>query len=169
MSRVSGTGSSRSGSLSRGTSSTDKTSKGGKVGASSKTSLSANVNLHTSPFLDKLMEVEMSFVKEELEAALRDIEHLGKELVRNPNIQNLKSYKAKVQAFLKQALKKIYKVDNKLGLKRLGVDHKVFVSVEKIDEELEELTIKFMNDQEEALGVIAMVEGIQGLLCNIIA
>ena len=70
---------------------------------------------------------------------------------------------------MKQALKKIYKVDNKLGLKRLGVDQKVFVSVEKIDEELEELTIKFMNDQEEALGVIAMVEGIQGLLCNIIA
>ena len=33
MSRVSGTGSSRSGGLSRGTSSTDKTSKGGKVGA----------------------------------------------------------------------------------------------------------------------------------------
>ena len=56
-----------------------------------------------------------------------------------------------------------------MGLKRLGVDQKVFVSVEKIDEELEELTIKFMNDQEEALGVIAMVEGIQGLLCNIIA
>lgn len=169
MSRVTGAGSSRAGSLTKGSSSTDKMSKGAKTGATNKTTLRANVDLHSSPFLDKLMEVEMDFAKEELEGALREIENLGKELVRNPNIQNLKTYKAKVQVFLKQALKKIYKVDNKLGLKRLGVDQKVFVSVEKIDAELEELTLKFMSEQEEALGVVAMVEGIQGLLCNIIA
>lgn len=169
MSRVTGAGSSRAGSLTKGSSSTDKLSKGAKIGATNKTGLRTSVDLHSSPFLDKLMEVEMDFAKEELEAALRDIETLGKELIRNPNILNLKTYKAKVQAFLKQALKKIYKVDNKMGLKRLGVDQKVFVSVEKIDAELEELTLKFMSEQEEALGVVAMVEGIQGLLCNIIA
>ena len=113
--------------------------------------------------------VEFDFAKEELENSLKEIEMLGKDLIRNPNIQNLKSYKAKVQMFLKQALRKIYKVDNKLGLKRLGVDQKVFVSVEKIDEELEKLTLEFINKQEEALGIISMVDGIQGLLCNIIA
>lgn len=166
MSRVTGTGSSRSGALSGSSKKSGKIEKGGKT---SKAGLKTNVDLHHSPFLDKLMEVEMDFVKEELEKALKEIENFGKELIKNPNIVNLKTYKAKIQAFLKQALKKIYKVDNKLGLKRLGVDQKVFVSVEKIDEELEEMTINFMNDQEEAMGIIAMVEGIQGLLCNIIA
>jgi uncharacterized protein YaaR (DUF327 family) len=39
----------------------------------------------------------------------------------------------------------------------------------KIEFKTLENNIKIMNDQEEALGVIAMVEGIQGLLCNIIA
>lgn len=41
--------------------------------------------------------------------------------------------------------------------------------MEKIDEELERLTLEFINKQEEALGIISMVDGIQGLLCNIIA
>ncbi len=166
MSKVSRTSSNRgSGLSSLGT----KSSKETKLGKTSKASLRTSVDLHTSPFLDKLMEVEFDFAKEELENSLKEIEMLGKDLIRNPNIQNLKSYKAKVQMFLKQALRKIYKVDNKLGLKRLGVDQKVFVSVEKIDEELEKLTLEFINKQEEALGIISMVDGIQGLLCNIIA
>lgn len=169
MARVGGAGSSRSGGLSKGKLGTDKTAKGGKIGTVAKTDLRANVDLHSNPFLDKLMEVEMNFAKEELQGVLREIANLGKELVKNPNILNLKTYKAKIQVFLKKALKKIYKVDNKLGLKKLGSDQKVFVSVEKIDEELEELTIAFMHGQEEALGIVAMVEGIQGLLCNIIA
>jgi len=169
MARVGGASSSRSGGLGRGGLSTDKTGKSSKTAASNKTSLRANVDLHSSPFLDKLMETELNFAKDELQAILRDIEALGKELVKSPNNNSLKMYKAKIQVFLKQALKKIYKVDNKMGLKKLGTDQKVFVTVEKIDEELEELTIAFMHGQEEALNIIRTVEGLQGLLCNIIA
>lgn len=169
MARVGGAGSSRSGGLGKSGLSTDKTGKSQKTVNTNKASLRANVDLHSSPFLEKLMETELNFAKEELQKALSEIENLGKELINNPNLANLKTYKAKIQVFLKQALKKIYKVDNKMGLKRLGMDQKVFVSVEKIDEDLEELTIAFMNGQEEALGIVGMVDGIQGLLCNIIA
>lgn len=169
MARVGGAGGSRTGGLGKGVLSSDKAGKGAKVGASAKTELRANVDLHSSPFLEKLMETELNFAKDELQQTLREIENLGKELIKNPNNNSLKLYKAKIQVFLKQALKKIYKVDNKLGLKKLGVDQKVFVSVEKIDEDLEELTIAFMHAQEEALNIVGMVDGIQGLLCNIIA
>lgn len=169
MARVGGASGSRSGGLGRASLSTDKTGKSQKAENTKNSSLKANVDLHSSPFLDRLMETELNFAKEELQKALSEIENLGKELINNPNLANLKTYKAKIQVFLKQALKKIYKVDNKMGLKRLGMDQKVFVSVEKIDEELEELTIAFMNGQEEALSIIGMVDGIQGLLCNIIA
>ena len=169
MARVGGASSSRSGGLGKSGLSADKTGKSQKTANTNKASLKANVDLHSSPFLEKLMETELNFAKEELQKALSEIENLGKELINNPNLANLKTYKAKIQVFLKQALKKIYKVDNKMGLKRLGMDQKVFVSVEKIDEDLEELTIAFMNGQEEALGIVGMVDGIQGLLCNIIA
>ena len=142
--------------------------KSGKSEKSSKASLRANVDINHSPFLDKLLGVEMEFAKEELEGVLADIETLGKELVNNPTMAGLKLYKAKVQNFLKQAMKKIYRVDNKLGLKKLGEDQKVYVSVEKVDEELEKLTMKFLQEQTEPLDLVATVEGIKGLLCNVI-
>lgn len=166
MARISATGS-RGGGLISGSSKGEK-SKKAKMGKSEKSSLRANVDLHNSPFLDKLMEVEIDFVKEELEVVLNEIDMLGKELANNPTMANLKLYKAKVQSFLKQAMKKMYKVDNKLGLKKLGEDQKVYVSITKIDKELEELTMKFIEEQTDTLGLVAMVEGIQGMLCNII-
>ncbi len=166
MARISATGSRSGGQIS--SSSKGEKSKKAKVGKSEKNSLKANVDLHSSPFLDKLMEVEIDFVREELDVVLNEIDILGKELANNPTMANLKLYKAKVQGFLKQAMKKIYKVDNKLGLKKLGEDQKVYVTITKIDKELEELTMKFIEGQIDTLGMVAMVEGIQGKLCNII-
>ncbi len=166
MARISATGSRSGGQIS--SSSKGEKSKKAKVGKSEKNSLKANVDLHSSPFLDKLMEVEIDFVREELDVVLNEIDILGKELANNPTMANLKLYKAKVQGFLKQAMKKIYKVDNKLGLKKLGEDQKVYVTITKIDKELEELTMKFIEGQIDTLGMVAMVEGIQGMLCNII-
>lgn len=165
MARISAAGS-RSGLL------TDKSksekTKSARSEKSKKSSLKANVDINHSPFLDKLMEVELDFAKDELEGVLADIEALGKELSNSPTMANLKLYKAKVQNFLKQAMKKIYKVDNKLGLKKLGEEQKVYVNIEKIDKELEELTMKFLEEQADALGIVATVEGIQGMLCNIL-
>jgi hypothetical protein len=166
MARISAT---RSG----GSSVYTKGSKGDKIKSNkseknTKASLRANVDINHSPFLDKLLGVEMEFVKEELEGVLAEIETLGKELLNNPTMAGLKLYKAKIQNFLKQAMKKIYKVDNKLGLKKLGEDQKVYVSVDKIDEELEKLTMKFLEEQTDSLDLVATVEGIKGLLCNVI-
>jgi|GEM_PF-6895970 len=131
-------------------------------------SLKTNVDLGKGYFLDKLLDIELDFAKDELQSVLSDIELLGKELCDKPSELKLKLYKAKIQNFLKQAMKKIYKVDNKLGLKKLGEDQKVYVSIEKIDKELEALTMKFLKEQIDSLSIIASVEGIQGLLCNVI-
>jgi uncharacterized protein YaaR (DUF327 family) len=127
-----------------------------------------NVNINHSPFLDKLNEMEVGLVHEELLENLEDIKSLGAELAKNPTMQNYNLYKNKVRAFLSIALKKLYKVDNKMGLKKLGRDQKVYVSVEKLDKELEELTLEFIKEQEEAIYVLNKIEGIQGLLLNVL-
>lgn len=163
MARISAAGS-RSGSL------LTKGTKGEKIKSekSKHSSLKADVDLGKGYFLDKLSDIELNFAKEELQSILTDIDLLGKELCDKPSQANLRLYKAKIQNFLKQAMKKIYKVDNKLGLKKLGEDQKVYVSIEQVDKELEELTMKFINEQVDSLSIIATVEGIQGLLCNVI-
>ncbi|MDN5305036.1 MAG: uncharacterized protein PWP46_1922 [Fusobacteriaceae bacterium] len=127
-----------------------------------------DLDINHSPFLDKLNEVEVDLIKGELTDNLEDIKALGEELARNPNLQNLTNYKNKVKAFLTLALKKMYKVDNKMGLKRNGRDQKIFVTVDKIDKELEQLTLEFLKQQEEAFFVMSKIEGIQGMLVNIL-
>jgi hypothetical protein len=83
-------------------------------------------------------------------------------------MQNYNLYKNKVRAFLSTALKKMYKVDNKMGLKKLGRDQKVYVSVEKLDKELEQLTLEFIKEQSDAIYILDKIEGIQGLLLNVL-
>ncbi|TDT70595.1 uncharacterized protein YaaR (DUF327 family) [Hypnocyclicus thermotrophus] len=127
-----------------------------------------DLDINHSPFLDKLNEVEVDLIKGELSDNLEDIKVLGEELARNPNLKNLTNYKNKVKAFLVLAMKKMYKVDNKMGLKRSGREQKIFVTVDKIDKELEELTLAFLKQQEEAFFVMSKIDGIQGLLVNIL-
>lgn len=136
---------------------------------SDRTDRNHEININHSPFLDALNEVEVNFNKKELRENLQKIEELAKKLIESPNMKKLEEYKKMVQAFLKEALKKIYKVENKEGLKKLGRDQKIFISLEKIDKDLEMLTLKFIEEQSESLSIIKEVEGIQGLLFDILA
>ncbi|NLK61958.1 MAG: YaaR family protein [Fusobacteria bacterium] len=129
----------------------------------------SSIDIKHTPFTDTLNEIEINFNKEELAKDLEYIKDLGKKLCKNPNLNLLESYKKRVQAFLKEALNKIYKVENKEGLKKPGQEQKIYIYVNNIDEELKNLTAKFIEEQQEALDLIKTVEGIQGLLYNIIA
>ncbi|MGM0508595.1 MAG: YaaR family protein [Fusobacteriota bacterium] len=128
-----------------------------------------NVNINHSPFVDKMNEVEMSFTKKELKATLKEIDELGRQLMRNPNMEKLEEYKKNIHAFFKEALQKMYKVEDIKGVERLGKEQKVYVNVTKIDEELEQMTLEFLKNQGESLNVISKVEHIQGLLYDIVA
>lgn len=119
-------------------------------------------------FTDALLEAETNLDREELEEGFRELELLGKELVRNPNLTRLEEYKKSVSLFLRMAMKKMYKVENKEGLPRFGQAQKVYVNVTKIDEQLEEITKRFMREQNEPMNIIREVEGIQGIIYNII-
>lgn len=119
-------------------------------------------------FLEALEEAENNLNREELEEEFKELELMGKDLVRNPNFKRLEDYKKSVAQFLKILLRKMYKVESKEGLPRLGQAQKVYLNITKIDEQLEELTGKFMKMQNEPMNVIKEVEGIQGLIYNII-
>ncbi|OQY07679.1 MAG: hypothetical protein B6I28_05435 [Fusobacteriia bacterium 4572_132] len=128
-----------------------------------------NVNIKRNPFVEKMDEIDINFSKEELQKELESIDKIGKELMRKPNLKLLEEYKNKIKFFLKEALDKIYKITNKKGIERLGGEQKVYINLEQIDKKLEEITFKFINDQQGSLNIIREIEGIQGLLCNIIA
>lgn len=164
MSKITRTGTGgRSGITGGGAASKGDKSKQGNKAEGSKVDV-----MHNS-FVDALTQVEIKFDKEELKKSLEDIDKMGRELARSPNFKLLEEYKKMVGAFLREALKKIYKVESKAGIPRLGQDQKVYLNIEKIDETLEEMTIKFMKAQKDAVSVIKDVEDIRGLLYSIIA
>ena len=135
----------------------------------SKSSITKNrVDIKQSPFVDTLKEIEVNFAKEDLIKNLSEIDKLGEELMENPNLRLLEQYKKSVRAFLKEALKKMYKVDIKVSLRNLGREKKVFVNVSKIDKKLEEMTLKFLRKQGDTLSLIDSIEEVKGLLYNVI-
>ncbi|BDU49850.1 YaaR family protein [Haliovirga abyssi] len=126
------------------------------------------VDIKQSPFVDTMNEVEISFAKEDLKESLEDIDKLGKELMENPSVKLLEEYKKNIKAFLKEALKKLYKVDTKVSISNLGRSKKVFINVEKVDKKLEEMTFKFLKQQGDAISLVDSIEEVKGLLYNVI-
>ncbi len=129
----------------------------------------SQINIKHTQFTDALNEISINFEKKELQETLDDINDLGKRLMRSPNFELLEEYKTKIKYFLQEALKRIYKVDTKNSTEMLGRRQKVFVNVDKIDENLESLALKFIKNQEEAINVIKEIEEIKGLLYSILA
>lgn len=167
MSKISRSGSGSSKSLSNSNNSSVNSNLKSEINSTK--SERSSIDIKHTPFTDALNEIEINFEKEELSKDLDYIKDLGKKLCKNPNLDLLEKYKKRVQAFLKEALKKIYKVENKEGLKKPGQEQKIYVYLENVDKELNELTNKFLSEQKEALDIIKTVEGIQGLLYNILA
>lgn len=142
--------------------------KSSKSTKSEKGKKKEGIDISHNLFTDALNEAEIILAKEELEEGFEELEMLGRELVRSPNLKKLEEYKMKVSLFLKEALKKIYKVENKEGLPRFGQAQKIYVNISRLDEELEKLTTKFLQEQTKPMNIISEVEGIQGLIYNII-
>lgn len=126
------------------------------------------VDIKQSPFVDTMNEIEISFAKEDLKDSLDDIDKLGKELMESPSVKLLEEYKKNIRAFLKKALKKLYKVDTKVSLTNLGRSKKVFVNVEKIDKKLEEMTFNFLKQQGDTISLVNSIEEVKGLLYNVL-
>ncbi len=127
------------------------------------------VSLSVSPFLESLVEAELSFDGEEegekrsLDEILRDLDEAGKKLKDDPSLENLKRYKSLVKSFLKGALMRAYKVREVMS-RRTG---KLFVLVERVDRALEELVEGVLKRQVDALWIASKLEEIRGLLIDI--
>jgi uncharacterized protein YaaR (DUF327 family) len=160
---------SRSGIGNKGLNSSLKSNNSANNTNVNKSPKNTHIDINHSPFTDALNEVEINFEKEELAKTLDEIKDLGNRLCKNPNIELLEKYKKQVKEFLNEALKRIYKVDSKEGLKKPGQEQKVYLYVEEIDNALKELANQFLSEQNEALNIINTVEGIQGLLYNVVA
>jgi uncharacterized protein YaaR (DUF327 family) len=140
--------------------------KDAKAGSGSGVKKENKINITHNAFVDAMNEAEVNYEKEDLEKSIEEIDRIARDLTRNPSMKLLEEYKRMVSAFLKDVLRKIYKVETKEGLPKYGREQKIYINITNIDKALEDLTMKFMKGQSDAISLISDVEGISGMLYN---
>lgn len=117
-----------------------------------------------SPFLEVLQEKDS--VEHVYDYALEDIDQIGKQLKENPNFENLRAYKEAVKSFLTQIITKSYQLEERRFIDTQG-RRRVYLLVNQIDAELEELTRMFFNRHLSTLNLAKKLDEIRGLLLDV--
>jgi len=117
-------------------------------------------------FGEQLFRVRGDIIKEKLENLLRDIAAQGQKLTENLNIKDLKRYKELVRSFMHEAVDKMYRLKEEAGWDRRG-RHKIYMMVNTVDKELENLTALMVEEQKDKVAILAKIDEIRGLLLDI--
>ena len=103
---------------------------------------------------------------EEMEAMLKKIDEQAARLTKTPTYDELKEYRTLIKNFVSAAVSNMYEVHTSAGWDRMG-RQRVYTTVRKIDNKLEEMAEKIRLGQSEQLDVIASHDAIRGMLVDI--
>jgi len=132
-----------------------------------KTSESGKVKAPKSQFQDKLLEAaEVKEVHMELDRLLEKIDEIGKKFSHKPDLENLQEYKSLIKAFMTMVIEKMYRVKEKMG-HRSWVKQKIYITIEKIDTKLEQLTQFVLDKENFNINLLATLDEIRGLLIDL--
>ena len=103
---------------------------------------------------------------EEMEAMLKKIDEQAARLTKTPTYDELKEYRTLIKNFVSAAISNMYEVHTSAGWDRMG-RQRVYTTVRKIDNKLEEMAERIRLGQSEQLDVIAAHDAIRGMLVDI--
>lgn len=100
---------------------------------------------------------------EQLKRMVDDIKKKGNRLVITKTYADVNSYKRMIKEYLESVLQYMY--DTKKDISFWQTQY--FITVDTVDEKLEELTSMFLGDEKDNLDVAATIDDIQGLIVDI--
>lgn len=103
---------------------------------------------------------------EEMEAMLKKIDEQAGRLGKTPTYDELKAYRTMIKKFVGMAVSNMYELNTEAGWDRMG-RQRVFTTVRKIDNKLEEMAEKIRLGQSAQLDVIASHDAIRGMLVDL--
>lgn len=101
--------------------------------------------------------------EEELKKLIEDIKKKGNRLVITKMYSDVVYYKKMIKEYLESILKYMY--DTKKDISFWQTQY--FVTVETIDERLEELTSALLGEEKDNINIAATIDEIQGLIVDI--
>ncbi len=103
---------------------------------------------------------------EEMEAMLKKIDEQAAKLTKTPTYDELKAYRMLIKDFVGAAISNMYEVHTSAGWDRMG-RQRVYTTVRKIDNKLEEMAEKIRLGQSAQLDIIASHDAIRGMLVDL--
>ena len=114
----------------------------------------------------ELQDQHASFSKHQLQELLKKIDEQGARLTNTPTYDELKAYRDLVKDFIDEAVGRMYQLHVQAGWDRMG-RQKVYTTVRKIDQKLEELAEKIRLGQTGAMDIAASHDAIRGMLVDL--
>lgn len=97
---------------------------------------------------------------------LSQVDEAGKKLLAQPSMETLRSYRAAVRDFLKEAISGSYRMKGESRWDRRG-NRRLFCVVQKVNQALEELTSTVLQKNAQPIEVMAKMDEIRGLLVDL--
>jgi len=104
---------------------------------------------------------------EMLRQKAQDIFKQGERLSEKVDIAELKAYKRLISEFLEESVRSFARFSKESYMDRRG-RHRLYATVKKVNENLEELTKEVLSSEKDHLKILGKIEDIRGLILDII-
>lgn len=141
--------------------------RSGSLASKVNTSHSQVEGKHSSHFSSHLNKQASHNLDEMLQQMAQDIIKQGERLGEKVDIADLKAYKRLISEFLDESVRGFAKFSRENFMDRRG-RHRIYTSVKKINENLEELTEEVLKTEKDHLRILGRIEDIRGLILDII-
>ncbi|MGL4739990.1 MAG: YaaR family protein [Sarcina sp.] len=100
---------------------------------------------------------------EQFKEMIKQIHTKGNKLIISKSYADVRAYKRMIKEYLKEVLNHMYKVKNNTSFWQT----QYFITVDLIDEKLDDLTNELLNNELENIAIAATIDEIQGLIVDI--
>ena len=104
--------------------------------------------------------------REQMEELLRKIDEQAVKLSKTPTYDELKAYRTMIKNFVGTAVSMMYELHSQAGWDRMG-RQRVYTTVRKVDQKLEEMAEKIRLGHADQLDVVASHDAIRGMLVDL--
>jgi len=120
-----------------------------------------------SEFLKKFEKIKSDDVRDKIESLYEKIVEKSESLKNNLYLKDVLEYKKLVKELLSVAVENSHSFAQQNLLDRRG-RHRMYSIVKQVDRELDIITKEFLKDQLDHVNILKRIDGVKGLLLDII-
>jgi len=113
-----------------------------------------------------ISNIAESELQEKLSVMMGEIVTQGKRIKKHMDIRDMRKYRELIKGFLNEIVNRSHEFTRENFLDRRG-RHRVYGIIRLVDENLDKLAAKLIEDEQEGIDIIRMIDEIQGLLLDI--